>query len=641
MFQVPVNPEEYKPVDPIQQIMSAYYNSKKMQAIPDEMEQAKQMTAAHLAQMAAQTQLYGDQSTEAKAHTGLYSAQTGKANAETANMPTENLFKNLELEAKFGGLQNSSSRFGKFYQLNQFVKTPEGAQALATNPEFAKNYLESANSAAYEAAHPNSAMDYSSQMNLLRSMRGGGSLPSAGAPGGGAGSGDYAAASQGDYASTNAGDYAAPSSGDYATPADYSSGNNSGNTGNTGNTGNAGAGGFLPDEKMPASWRETQALPEPRDTTQDKNGYKNILPSDVSDDDYAPAPNANRGQLQSEVKGLQVTPAQKAALDMQYDTNEHGHGYVDQSGNPVQVDKLSLPQQEAIKNVTDAQIQTFQNAAADEFQKKTNTANTLNQRKAITSFVNLFDDGQQYLPGYLRYIQAAKKANLTLDKFSSAVTGKNNPDLDDYNNFRTTILPSMANEYRKIMGGQASDAEQKMVDNIIDPNQWWASPESAVSKLNSVYKTVQGFARSLGQEQSATVDQLTEFANRPGDYYSANPQAQPVPAQAPPPVVPGQMRPGQPVPQPQQVPPGMTVNPAQLQTAPPGTAQQLGMQAAQAASQQGAPMPQPQQRSLPIPQFRSQAEATAWFAQLPPKYRQALIQQKMREQQMLQQQGGR
>lgn len=204
-------------------------------------------------------------------------------------------------------------------------------------------------------------------------------------------------------------------------------------------------------------------------------------------------------------------------------SSPNGISFFDQNGAPLYVEKLPTQVQEAAQHVTKSQIDSFKDASHDTFQKQTNTANILNQRKAITSLSESMDDAKKHLAGYLDYIGAAKKANILASKFETA-GGKNNPHFNDYIIMKETILPTIAGEYRKMQGGQASDNEQKMINQIVNPDSWWYNSEAALEKLNAVRDQARGFSRSLSASQSDTQRKLSEISREKGDFFKMTTQ---------------------------------------------------------------------------------------------------------------------
>lgn len=448
MFSVPVG-NDYLPVDPLNEIMRAYNNAK------NSMHQQDDQMAARAAS-----------GQELQSRLNLQASEADKNRAQAGNIPVENIYKNLDLQQKFGQLQNSSSRFGQFHQMMSFISTPEGSKAISENPEMAKNVLTMANQAAYEGAQSKSNPDvqFASQIDYLKGM-------------------------------------------------------------------------------MPG------------------NEEKKLSP---------------------------LTNSQESALGKNYVPDAKNNAYVDKSGDPVPFSKLATEQKQAMAAVTAAQINSFRNAANDTFVKQTTTTNVRNQRKALTSLMNTLEESKKHINGYLKFFDASHKAGMFVTKFAEAA-GKDDPNFNDYNIMKTTILPTINGEYRKMVGGNASDKETAFIDDIINPDAWWYNPHAALAKLNSVPDTARGFAKSLDKSETGTQNQLKDIANsNPNIPYFADPsQASASPA----------------------VPRSLQVTPEMLSRASPQDAKQLGMQ------------------KLPIPQFKSPEEARAFISKVDPRMRKALIKQ--------------
>lgn len=147
--------------------------------------------------------------------------------------------------------------------------------------------------------------------------------------------------------------------------------------------------------------------------------------------------------------------------------------------------------------------QAFGDALGSEAIKKTQTNQVMNQRQYAQILDPLLAQGEQLMPSVSKYSGLLGKAELAKDAAKSAL-GFNSPDYTNYSLFTNTLAPNVANELRRVLGGQATDAEFKLMDEIADPNYWHSNPQLALTQykyLVSLYKNIVNSAISKSPAQ--------------------------------------------------------------------------------------------------------------------------------------------
>lgn len=156
--------------------------------------------------------------------------------------------------------------------------------------------------------------------------------------------------------------------------------------------------------------------------------------------------------------------------------------------------------------------------------KEGTTAAQLNQRLFGDMFKSMTDKITPNMPAITKFSGTYGKTGAALDRALAAVgSSKNDPDFLKYDQFIHVDLPGSANELRRTMAGQATDAEIKSVTDLLNPNDWAATPQMAMNRWNrmieqantarkSGYKSQAQLAREFAQEdkQPSVAQQLAQ-----------------------------------------------------------------------------------------------------------------------------------
>jgi hypothetical protein len=135
------------------------------------------------------------------------------------------------------------------------------------------------------------------------------------------------------------------------------------------------------------------------------------------------------------------------------------------------------------------------------------------------------NNADQYQPTFAKYVGVAGRAGKTMDAVKSALGGDASPDFINYNKFITNAT-LVANEARRTLGGQATDHESNIMDNLVKPDFWYSNPSIAMAQWNElqqIYKTRINPALAKGMLQ--TKQDLSPSVNLGGGV-GANPSQQ-------------------------------------------------------------------------------------------------------------------
>jgi len=109
---------------------------------------------------------------------------------------------------------------------------------------------------------------------------------------------------------------------------------------------------------------------------------------------------------------------------------------------------------------------------------------------------------------------------------SKATMGINTPDYTNYRNFTDTLAPQLANEFRRVLGGQATDAEMKTMKELADKNYWHSNPDLAMNQFNYIkdlYQKTIGPTLQNTPNEVSTRSAANTMTNTP-DYSWVDPQ---------------------------------------------------------------------------------------------------------------------
>lgn len=168
-------------------------------------------------------------------------------------------------------------------------------------------------------------------------------------------------------------------------------------------------------------------------------------------------------------------------------------------------------------------IASLQGKTGDILTKRTSTAQILNQRQYAVVLDSLFEEGTKLMPSVTKYAGAQGKLQLAKDSAKAAI-GEVNPQYSEYLQFTNVVAPNVANEMRRVLGGQATDYEAKVMNNLSNPSFWLTNPTLANQQWNFMENLFKKkISPSLTVGLSGTIKQIKETADKqasPANAYS-------------------------------------------------------------------------------------------------------------------------
>ena len=153
--------------------------------------------------------------------------------------------------------------------------------------------------------------------------------------------------------------------------------------------------------------------------------------------------------------------------------------------------------------VTDDQIADIQRTAAAQKEKQVTTANILNQRyyAQISNF--LLKNIMPELPQITQFAGLAGGFKRGVDGFKAAF-GATDPRYIRWNNFAAVQMPTLLNEIRRKMGGQASDKELETLKSLTDITKWNENPLLALNQFYELARTSVAIDKALAKGAGET-----------------------------------------------------------------------------------------------------------------------------------------
>lgn len=174
---------------------------------------------------------------------------------------------------------------------------------------------------------------------------------------------------------------------------------------------------------------------------------------------------------------------------------------------PTPVKNSLIAQGQGINTIIpEQQTQQTKQAAQDAFIKGTVPTQIQNQRYYAITARNIYNNGLKYLPDASTF----SGFNGSLDRFMQGLqsgTGANMPQYENWLKFRQNAKV-LANETRRMLGGQATDQEAKTLDALVNPSSYNISPQQFVALYQSLPQIMDSTDKSLMMSPSQVGNQL-------------------------------------------------------------------------------------------------------------------------------------
>lgn len=153
--------------------------------------------------------------------------------------------------------------------------------------------------------------------------------------------------------------------------------------------------------------------------------------------------------------------------------------------------------------VTEEDVDNIMDYSGNVSEKKGTTAAIFNQRQFGANLDEIIKRVDTNMPAYAKYAGMFGKADLMNEKIKVALGGQPSPALTQYAN-AIKDLSVAAQDYKRTVGGQATDQETKLIDNLVSGDAWWNNSQLAMSQWNELKGLAQqriGKALSKGAKQ--------------------------------------------------------------------------------------------------------------------------------------------
>ncbi len=124
-------------------------------------------------------------------------------------------------------------------------------------------------------------------------------------------------------------------------------------------------------------------------------------------------------------------------------------------------------------------------ASMDSFNRLTKYGNTnqgLNQQRFAATVDALIDKAEPNAKSAVKYSGLIGKGRGTVEKAASLLGGEGSPDYQNYLNFTRVDVPSIASEFMRQMGVNASDEQKRLYLQVVNPVEWDTNPTQAYKR---------------------------------------------------------------------------------------------------------------------------------------------------------------
>jgi hypothetical protein len=227
-----------------------------------------------------------------------------------------------------------------------------------------------------------------------------------------------------------------------------------------------------------------------------------------------PAPGMQAGMQQGSGSPIPGMPAATTNMPPTVGTTADGMPVTGAQQNTISSlqGQIGAMPPSAFNGPTANDISAIQNASGSEVQLKTTPNAVLLQRQYSQILDPLLAKGAQLMPSVAKYSGLQGTGKLLYDKSASAL-GINSPDYTNYQLFTNTLAPNIANELRRVLGGQATDSELKVMDELADPTYWHSNPQLALQQYQYLTDLYQKTVNPAIAQSPAQVQQNLQQSN--------------------------------------------------------------------------------------------------------------------------------
>lgn len=175
------------------------------------------------------------------------------------------------------------------------------------------------------------------------------------------------------------------------------------------------------------------------------------------------------------------------------------------------VTKLGMISQQGVGSQPQLNQSPIQESAKDALIKQTVPAQIQNQRYYAATAGTIYNQANQFMPEVAKYAGAKGSFNNLIDKIGSSA-GEDDPTYSALLQYKQ-LMPLLGNEVRRQIGGQASDAETKILNEVTSPSLWNKSPAYILRMWQNLGNLMNNTSRVLKKSQSEVESNLGKEAN--------------------------------------------------------------------------------------------------------------------------------
>ena len=152
-------------------------------------------------------------------------------------------------------------------------------------------------------------------------------------------------------------------------------------------------------------------------------------------------------------------------------------------------------------------------SSLDRITKSGSTAQGLNQQRYASTTEMLVKNASQNAQAAVKYSGILNGASGSLEKLKSSLGGEGSPEYQQYMNFTRTDVPTIAGEFMRELGVNASDEQKRMYIEVINPLKWDSDPTTALARWNYFKQLVGNVGKQISKSPSQIQSELQNGSN--------------------------------------------------------------------------------------------------------------------------------
>jgi hypothetical protein len=136
------------------------------------------------------------------------------------------------------------------------------------------------------------------------------------------------------------------------------------------------------------------------------------------------------------------------------------------------------------------------------------TSQGRNQQRYAATLETMIQSADKNIGSATKYSDLLGAEKGSADKAIELLGGEGSPDYQAYNNFVNVDVPSMAGEYMRQLGVNASDEQKRLYKAVVNPIGWFKHPKTALSQWNYFKDLARKSAATIAKPQSEINQEL-------------------------------------------------------------------------------------------------------------------------------------